>query len=73
MEQIETGQKEEKGLRLIVVSSIKPTVEKLSEGKITSVSEDLPKALNEKVREMLLDGIRRAKDNNRKTLLARDL
>ena len=59
---------------LIKANNIKQTVEELDvEKNISSVSADVAKELNKKVEELLAEGIKRAKANNRRTLLARDL
>jgi len=52
---------------LIIKSKIKSAVPDLQ------VSEDVAKALNDKVLNLLADASKRAKDNNRRTLLPRDL
>lgn len=59
---------------LIIKSKIRETIKKLDlEGSITSVAEEVENELDKKVEEMLINGIKRAKANQRKTLLARDL
>ena len=59
---------------LIVKSNIRKTVKDLDkEGAISSVADEVAMALERKVEEVLLDGIKRAKENGRKTLQARDL
>lgn len=59
---------------LIIKSKIRDAVRKLdSENQITSVAEEVETELDEKVEEILKQGIKRAKANQRKTLLARDL
>jgi histone H3/H4 len=61
-------------MTLINKSKIRETVKKLDpEGSITSVAEEVEKELEKKIEEMLVIGIKRAKANQRKTLLARDL
>ena len=61
-------------MTLINKSKIRETVKKLdSENQITSVAEEVETELEKKVEEMLSIGIKRAKANQRKTLLARDL
>jgi len=52
---------------LIVKSKIKEAVPDLQ------VSSEVPEALNEKVLKLLEEAGKRAKANNRRTLLARDL
>ncbi len=59
---------------LIIKSKIREVVKKLDpEGSITSVAEEVEDGLDKKVEEILVAGIKRAKANQRKTLLARDL
>ena len=61
-------------MALIIKSNIRKTVKDLDkENSISSVAEEVEKALEKKVEEMLLEGIERAKANNRRTLQARDL
>ncbi|MFH1325485.1 MAG: histone-like protein [archaeon] len=61
-------------MALIVKSNIKKVVRELDkENNISSVAEDLGTALERKTEEILREGIKRAKANNRRTLLARDL
>lgn len=61
-------------MSIIIKSKIRENVKKLdSESVITSVAEEVETELDKKVEEMLVNGIKRAKANQRKTLLARDL
>ena len=61
-------------MSLIIKSKIRDAVKKLdSENQITSVAEEVETELDKKVEEMISNGIKRAKANQRKTLLARDL
>jgi len=62
-------------MALITKSRIKQTVKELQKGdeEITSVAEEVGVALERKVEEILGQAIKRAKDNHRKTLHARDL
>lgn len=61
-------------MTLINKSKIREVVKKLdSENQITSVAEEVETEMEKKVEEMLIFGIKRAKANQRKTLLARDL
>lgn len=61
-------------MSLINKSKIRETVKKLdSENQISSVAEEVETELEKKIEEMLSNGIKRAKANQRKTLLARDL
>jgi histone H3/H4 len=59
---------------LIIKSKIREVVKKLDiEGSVTSVAEEVETELERKVEGMLRKGIQRAKANQRRTLLARDL
>ena len=40
---------------------------------ITSISEDFVDRLDEKVKELILQALRRAKENQRRTVMGRDL
>jgi len=61
-------------MTLINKSKIREVVKKLdSDNQITSVAEEVETELEKKIEEMLVNGIKRAKANQRKTLLARDL
>lgn len=59
---------------LIIKSNIRKKVQELDkENSISSVADEVERALERKVEEVLIDGIKRAKENGRKTLQARDL
>ena len=59
---------------LIVKSNIKKVVKELDkDDSVSSVAEEVGRELERKVENLLLDGIKRAKENGRKTLQARDL
>jgi histone H3/H4 len=59
---------------LIVKSNIRKLVKELDkENVISSVSDEVGFALEKKVEEILLEAIKRAKANKRRTLQARDL
>lgn len=71
---------------LIVKSNIKKAVKELQMAKevqslsgrekdnsITSVAEEVETALEKKVENLIIEGIKRAKANQRRTLQARDL
>ena len=61
-------------MSLIVKSNIRKVVKDLDkENVISSVADEIGMALERKVEEILIDGIKRAKANGRKTLQARDL
>ena len=59
---------------IIIKSKIRKIVKELDEsGEINNVAEEVEEALEKKVEEILIKAIKRAKANQRKTLLARDL
>jgi len=59
---------------LIVKSNIRKVVKELDkENAISSVADEVGTALERRVEDILRDGIKRAKENKRKTLQARDL
>ena len=59
---------------LIVKSNIKKVVKELDkENKVPNVAEEVGTAMERKVENMLSDAIKRAKENGRRTLQARDL
>lgn len=59
---------------LIIKSNIKKVVKELDkENAVSSVAEEVGMAMERKVEEMLRDAIKRAKENKRRTLQARDL
>jgi histone H3/H4 len=59
---------------LIIKSNIRPRVKDLDkENTISSVADEVELALERKIEEILIDGIKRAKLNGRRTLQARDL
>ena len=59
---------------IIVKSKVRELVKKLDEENIVgNVAEEVEPALEKKVEEVLKNAIARAKANQRKTLLARDL
>ncbi|HLC78496.1 MAG TPA: hypothetical protein VJH92_05200 [Candidatus Nanoarchaeia archaeon] len=61
-------------MALIIKSNIRKAVKELDkEDSISSVADEVETALERKVGEVLRDGIKRAKANNRRTLQARDL
>jgi histone H3/H4 len=62
-------------MTLIVRSNIKKVVKELQgkEEGISSVAEEVGMALERKIEEILREGIKRARENNRRTLQARDL
>ncbi len=62
-------------MSLIVRSNIKKVVKDLQgkEENVTSVADEVGTALERKVEEVLREGIKRAKENGRRTLQARDL
>lgn len=59
---------------LIIKSNIKKVVKELDkEGIVPNVAEEVGMAMERKVEEMLMNAIKRAKENKRRTLQARDL
>ena len=61
-------------MSLIVRSNIRKVVKELDkENAITGVAEEVGMALERKTEEILRDAIKRAKENGRRTLQARDL
>lgn len=61
-------------MALIVKSNIRKVVKELDkENEISSVADEVGLALERKVEDILRDGIKRAKENKRKTLQGRDL
>ncbi len=61
-------------MSIIIKSQIRPLVKELDkEGNISSVADEVEIALERKVENILSDAIKRAKENKRRTLQARDL
>lgn len=61
-------------MSIIVKSNIKKIVQELDkENSVSSVAEEVERALERRVEEILSEGIKRAKANGRRTLQARDL
>lgn len=61
-------------MSLIVKSNIRKKVKDLDkENAISGVAEEVGIALERKTEEILRDAIKRAKENSRKTLQARDI
>ncbi|MBD3247106.1 DUF1931 domain-containing protein [Candidatus Pacearchaeota archaeon] len=61
-------------MALIVKSNIKKVVKELDkENAVSSVAEEVGMALERRVEELLAKAIKRAKENKRRTLQARDL
>jgi len=59
---------------LIIKSNIRPRVKELDkENSISSVAEEVETALERKMEDILIEGIKRAKANGRRTLQSRDL
>lgn len=65
--------KEEKNKEEKIKLIVKNNIRKALKGKIANVAEEVEEALNNKVHEILLEGVKRAEANQRKTLHARDL
>lgn len=61
-------------MALIIKSNIRKVVKDLDkDGSISSVADEVETALERKVENILMDAIKRAKENKRRTLQARDL
>ena len=61
-------------MSLIVKSNIRKVVKELDkENAVSSVADEVGTALERKVEELLREGIKRAKENKRRTLQGRDL
>lgn len=62
-------------MALIIKSNIKKVVKELQgdDEQVSSVAEEVGRALEREVEEILKRGIERAKKNHRRTLHARDL
>ncbi len=61
-------------MALIVKSNIKKVVKELDkENAVSSIAEEVGTALERKVEEVLRNAIKRAKENKRRTLQARDI
>jgi len=59
---------------IIIKSNIRKLVKDLDkDNSISSVAEEVEIALERKVEDILIDGIKRAKANGRRTLQSRDL
>jgi len=59
---------------LIIKSNIRKVVKELDkENSVSSVADEVERELEKKTEEILLNAIKRAKANQRRTLLARDL
>lgn len=59
---------------IIIKSNIRPLVKELDKDEaISSVADEVETALERKVENILADAIKRAKENKRRTLQARDL
>jgi len=61
-------------MALVIKSNIRKVVKELDkENYISSVADEVERALERKVEEILIDAIKRARANKRRTLQARDL
>lgn len=58
---------------LVVRSRIKEVVLKYGKDKINNVSGDFSSELSKKVEELIAQAVKRAEQNNRKTIQSRDL
>jgi len=61
-------------MSIIIKSQIRPLVKELDkDNAVSSVADEVETALERKVENILSDAIKRAKENKRRTLQARDL
>jgi histone H3/H4 len=61
-------------MSLVIKSNIRKVVKELDkENSISSVADEVEIELEKKVEDILINGIKRAKANKRRTLQARDL
>ena len=61
-------------MALIIKSNVRKVVKELDkENSVSSVADEVEMALERKVEDILLEAIKRAKANKRRTLQARDL
>ncbi|HPD81617.1 MAG TPA: NFYB/HAP3 family transcription factor subunit [Candidatus Pacearchaeota archaeon] len=61
-------------MALIIKSNIRKVVKDLDkENSVSSVADEVEMTLERKVEDILIEGIKRAKANGRRTLQARDL
>ncbi len=58
---------------LVVRTSIKEVVLKYGKDKVTNMSMDFSKELNKKVEEIISQAVKRAEQNSRRTVQARDI
>jgi len=59
---------------IIVRTKIKEIVQEVDgEGVVNNISEEVGPAIDEKVKQIIKEAVKRAKANQRKTLFARDL
>ena len=69
----ETEQKEDSSSLKIVKRVQVQEIMQQSQLGISSISEDFLDRLDEKVKELILQALQRAKENNRRTVMGRDL
>ena len=58
---------------LVVRTSIKSIVLKYGKDKVTNVSMDFANELSKKVEELIAQSVKRAEQNNRRTVQAKDI
>ena len=58
---------------LVVRSRLKEVVLKYGKDKVTNVSMDFSSELSKKVEELIAQAVKRAEQNNRRTVQSRDL
>lgn len=58
---------------LVVRSRLKEVVLKYGKNKVRNMSEDFAKRLSEKVESLIAEAVKRAEENNRRTVQSKDL
>ena len=58
---------------LVVRTSVKSIVLKYGKDKVTNVSMDFANELSKKVEELIAQSVKRAEQNNRRTVQAKDI
>ena len=58
---------------MIIKSKIKEVVDSTGTKTVQNISEDVSEAIDQKVRELIKEGVKRAELNHRKTLYGRDI
>ena len=63
----------DKGLDMLTVRTQIKEILKDSGLKVENISADFIEKLDEKVKQLILDAVKRAKDNSRKTVMGKDV